>query len=110
MLSQKYLLFLIIGAAWLVQALPKKESTDDDISSVGRWKREAGEETETTTEHMGTGPPVETGEAVGPSLGEVLSKFTYVLMLGYVLGIGWKLIQIYRGEYVAEEPIYLKYK
>ena len=30
--------------------------------------------------------------------------------VGYVLGIGWKLFQIYRGNYTPEEPVYLKYK
>ena len=65
---------------------------------------------ETTTEDMGTGPPIETGEAVGPTLGDILSKFTLVVMVAYVFGIGWKLVKIYRGEYEAEEPIYLKYK
>ena len=30
--------------------------------------------------------------------------------VAYVLGIAWKLLQIHRGNYVAEEPVYLKYK
>ena len=38
------------------------------------------------------------------------SKFSLVVMIVYVIGIGWKLVKIYKGEYVKEEPIYLKYK
>ena len=34
----------------------------------------------------------------------------YYIQVGYVLGIGWKLFQIYRGNYTPEEPVYLKYK
>jgi hypothetical protein len=34
----------------------------------------------------------------------------HVAQVGYVLGIAWKLLQIYRGNYTAEEPVYLKYK
>ena len=96
----------------IVACFIQSEALEDDIGYTGseREKRDDGEEIETTTENMGTGPPVETGEAVGPSLGQILSKFTMLVMLGYVLGIGWKLIKIYRGEYQAEAPIYLKYK
>jgi len=63
-----------------------------------------------TTDNPGTGPPIEDGLPVGPTLGAVLSKFCYVVLVGYVLGIGWKLFQIYRGNYTPEEPVYLKYK
>ena len=103
-------MFIICLVTWPTQALPQNEKAEDDILQGGRHKREGDDETETTTEDMGTGPPVETGETSGPSLGAVLGKMCYVLMIGYVLGITWKLIKIYRGEYQAEEPIYLKYK
>ena len=80
---------------------------EDDI--LKRFRRNS-DGLETTTEDMGTAPPIETGEAVGPTLGDILSKFSLVVMIAYVIGIGWKLIKIYKGEYVKEEPIYLKYK
>ena len=112
MYCDKLILLTMLGAACSVQVLPGREGKEDDIGRTGhpRWKREGEEEVETTTEDFGTGPPVESGEAVGPSLGQVLSKFCYVVMIAYILGIGWKLIKIYRGEYEPEEPIYLKYK
>jgi len=31
-------------------------------------------------------------------------------MIVYIIGIGWKLVKIYKGDYEREEPIYLKYK
>ena len=84
---------------------------EDDLSvSRHRSRREVDNDPETTTENMGTAPPVESGEAIGPTLGDILSKFSLVVMIFYVLGIGWKLIKIYKGEYEREEPIYLKYK
>ena len=80
----------------------------EDDHSVSRHRREVGPET--TTEDQGTAPPIESGEAIGPTLGAILSKFSLVVMIFYVLGIGWKLIKIYKGDYEREEPIYLKYK
>lgn len=47
---------------------------------------------------------------VGPTLGDILTKLSLVVGGGYLLGIGWKLIKIYKGDYQAEEPVYLKYK
>ena len=84
-------------------------NSDDDLS-VSRYKREVNDGPETTTEDLGTAPPIESGEPIGPTLGDILSKFSLVVMVIYVLGIGWKLIKIYKGEYEREEPIYLKYK
>ena len=109
MFSPHLVIILTFLAMLRVQALPgpQVKVDEDDIQSQGRLE---GDTVETTTEDMGTGPPVETGEPVGPTLGAVLSKFTYVVMVGYVLGISWKLFKIYKGEYEAEEPIYLKYK
>jgi len=75
-----------------------------------RFRREVTETPEVTTEDMGTAPPIETGEAVGPTLGDILSKFSLVVMIVYIIGIGWKLVKIYKGDYEREEPIYLKYK
>lgn len=33
-----------------------------------------------------------------------------MFQIGYVLGIAWKLVKIFKGDYTAEEPVYLKYK
>lgn len=82
----------------------------EDDGSVSRYRREVDSGPETTTEDQGTAPPIESGEAIGPTLGAILSKFSLVVMIFYVLGIGWKLIKIYKGDYEREEPIYLKYK
>ena len=35
-----------------------------------------------STEDPGTGPPIEDGLPVGPTLGAVLSKFCYVVLVG----------------------------
>ena len=85
-------------------------TNSDDDPSASRYKREVNDGPETTTEDIGTAPPIESGEPIGPTLGAILSKFSLVVMVIYVLGIGWKLIKIYEGEYEREEPIYLKYK
>ena len=85
-------------------------SDDDLFNPRHRGKREVDNGPETTTEDLGTAPPIESGEPIGPSLGDILSKFSLVVMVIYVLGIGWKLIKIYKGDYEREEPIYLKYK
>ena len=86
-------------------------NSDDDLFNLRyRDKREVDNGPETTTEDLGTAPPIESGEPIGPSLGDILSKFSLVVMVIYVLGIGWKLIKIYKGDYEREEPIYLKYK
>ena len=65
---------------------------------------------------------------VGPSLGRVLGEwiifrtcyfknlFLYsgvgsiIIIIFYVLGMGFKLYKIWKGEYVEEEPVFLKYK
>ena len=46
----------------------------------------------------------------GPSLGEILGLVALVITILYIIGISWKVIKIYKGEYVPTEPVYLKYK
>ena len=69
---------------------------------------------------------LEAEEKIGPSLGRVLGNiflfhdfFTEIFSLGvtsviviffYMLGMGFKLYKIWKGEYVEEEPVFLKYK
>ena len=48
---------------------------EDDLHLEGREPM-MEEEVETSTEDMGTAPPIETGEAIGPTLGDILSKFS----------------------------------
>ena len=48
---------------------------EDDLQLEGR-EQVVEEEVETSTEDMGTAPPIETGEAIGPTLGDILSKFS----------------------------------
>ena len=33
-----------------------------------------------------------------------------IVIMFYVLGMGYKLFKIWKGEYVEEEPVFLKYK
>ena len=47
---------------------------------------------------------------LGPSLGEILGLVALVITILYIIGISWKVMKIYKGEYVPTEPVYLKYK
>ena len=115
---------------------------EDDQHERKVVEEEEENQTEVTTEDMGTAPPIETGEPIGPTLGDILSKFSLgktqklqialnksnsenkmtneekcifwtfekVVLIIYAVGIGYKLVKIHKGEYVREDPIYLKYK
>jgi len=72
-----------------------------------RWKREEDPELESTTEGDGL-PPIE--PVPGPSLGEILGLVALVITILYIIGMSWKVIKIFKGEYVPTEPVYLKYK
>lgn len=62
---------------------------------------------ESTTEGDGL-PPIE--PVPGPSLGEILGLVALVITILYIIGMSWKIIKIFKGEYVPTEPVYLKYK
>ena len=47
---------------------------------------------------------------LGPSLGEILGLVALIITILYIFGISWKVVKIYKGEYVPTEPVYLKYK
>jgi len=70
-----------------------------------RIKRE--ETSESTTN--GDGLPPEDLEP-GPSLGEILGLVALIITILYIFGISWKVMKIFKGEYVPTEPVYLKYK
>ena len=69
---------------------------------------------------------MEPEEKLGPSLGRVLGRNhiwlsiyktrfylgigTIIFIVFYTLGMAFKLYKIYRGEYIEEEPVFLKYK
>ena len=59
---------------------------------------------------QGTPPPYESGEPEGPSLGFILGIFTIIVTIIYIIGITFKVLKIFRGEYEPSEPVYLKYK
>ena len=46
----------------------------------------------------------------GPSLGQILGLVALVITILYIIGISWKVMKIFKGEYVPTEPVYLKYK
>jgi len=71
-----------------------------------RIKREETSESSTTT---GDGLPPEDLEP-GPSLGEILGLVALIITILYIFGISWKVMKIFKGEYVPTEPVYLKYK
>ena len=107
---QLILLWTVFSHLVITNSWSFYQTNMEDDGSVSRYRREVDSGPETTTEDQGTVPPIESGEAIGPTLGDILSKFSLVVMIFYVLGIGWKLIKIYKGDYEREEPIYLKYK
>jgi len=72
----------------------------------GRWRRETLESSNATTED---GLPPD-DPPLGPSLGEILGLVALVITILYIIGISWKVMKIYKGEYVPTEPVYLKYK
>ena len=41
---------------------------------------------------------------------QVLGVGSVIFIIFYVLGMAYKLFKIWRGEYVEEEPVFLKYK
>ena len=68
-------LILCVVTASSLSWPPWFDDIKDDISlDVDRFRRDAGGDPETSTEDMGTAPPIETGEAVGPTLGDILRK------------------------------------
>ena len=74
-------------------------STEDDLTV-----------SQSSTPHYGTEPPYESGEPEGPSLGFILGIVTIIVTILYIIGISFKVVKIYRGEYEPSEPVYLKYK
>ena len=53
---------------------------------------------------------MEPEEVIGPSLGRVLGVLSVIVLVFYAMGMGYKLYKIWKGEYVEEEPVFLKYK
>jgi len=91
----------------LMMAADISSGSDPDRGGI-RWKRETEDpELESTTEGDGL-PPIE--PVPGPSLGEILGLVALVITILYVIGMSWKIIKIFKGEYVPTEPVYLKYK
>jgi hypothetical protein len=43
------------------------------------------------------------------ALAKVLSFFQICAVL-YCIGIGWKIVKVWKGTYVPQEPVFLKYK
>jgi len=78
--------------------------------SGARWKREEmPQDSQTSSSTEENGLPPEDLEP-GPSLSEILGFLTIIITIIYIIGISWKVIKIYRGEYEPTEPVYLKYK
>jgi len=75
----------------------------------GRWKRESLVNTESSNTTTDDGLPPD-DPPLGPSLGEILGLVALVITILYIIGISWKVMKIYKGEYVPTEPVYLKYK
>ena len=69
----EYLLLCVVTASSLSWPQWLDAIKDDITLDVDRFRRDAGDP-ETSTEEMGTAPPMETGEAVGPTLGDILRK------------------------------------
>ena len=69
----EYLIISMITASSLCWSQWFDDIKDDISVDVDRVRRDVGDgDPETSTEDMGTAPPIETGEAVGPTLGDIL--------------------------------------
>ena len=55
---------------------PHTPRLDEDDLQLDMRQHVVEEEVATSTEDMGTAPPLESGEAIGPTLGDILSKFS----------------------------------
>ena len=67
---------VILSAIAVLRVLSGPQRLNEDDLQLERRDRVVEEEVETSTEDMGTAPPIETGEAIGPTLGDILSKFS----------------------------------
>ena len=69
---------------WKQEIRGREGAGAEEMKSVG-----AGGQPEITTEEdRGTGPPVEDGVPFGPSLGAVLTKFSYVVIVSLAVQTG----------------------
>ena len=68
---------------------------------------------ETSAEEEGSGEPAEPKKEKkesSVSLGKILGILFLVCVILYLIGIAWKIFKVYKGTYVEEEPVFLKYK
>jgi hypothetical protein len=50
------------------------------------------------------------GSGTVVTLGELIGLFCLICAVLYCIGIGWKIFKVYKGTYVPQEPVFLKYK
>lgn len=107
-LCWKVMVMSVVVSLLVLPLLAADTSSGSGSGSGGRrWKRE--EDTELLESTTGDGlPPIE--PVPGPSLGEILGLVALVITILYIIGMSWKVIKIFKGEYVPTEPVYLKYK
>ncbi len=107
----------VVDAAAPANGDPLNPDSDDPVRA--RVKRQssnsndpggANSEAESEGEAEGSGEP-ETGKKEGGvSLGKILGIMFLICCIIYCIGIGWKVYKIWKGTYVEEEPVFLKYK
>jgi len=96
---------LIVLGQLTVLSVSEKNLQQHHGGDTIRIKREETSESSTN----GDGLPPEDLEP-GPSLGEILGLVALIITILYIFGISWKVMKIFKGEYVPTEPVYLKYK
>jgi len=62
------------------------------------------------TEIKNNTEPLLVEDPPGIGLGHILGVASLVVLVIYIIGISYKLCKIYRGSYVEEDPVFLKYK
>lgn len=67
-------------------------------------------EAETTPEPSGEGGGKGDKKKSEVSLGGILGICLLICTIIYCIGIGYKIFKIFKGTYVEEEPVFLKYK
>jgi len=111
----------VSGREVLLEPYAKAQINNHQNSVFARAKRapNQAEEKEGSGEHRSEGANGEEGKAEAEadpaeksdiSLGKILGIVFVACCILYCIGIGIKIFKIFKGTYVEEEPVFLKYK
>ena len=84
------------------------DGEDDTDKSMDYGQSESQEDSDSSTPEDESAPEEEKKSAV--SLSAILGICLLICTIIYCIGIGYKIFKIFKGTYVEEEPVFLKYK